>query len=138
MEVSCQLVAHALYYRERTAAAIDWEPGWAARPIWTFGKRKNLLSSARTRNLARPGRSPVTILTVLHRISYVALFDKYSGDKLRKIRRTRFLVLIEEREGRTGCWRGHLKVTGRLEGLGSDAKIILKRILKIFKGRKCT
>jgi hypothetical protein len=31
-----------------------------------------------------------------------------------------------------------MKIRGRLESLGSDGKIILKRILKIFNGRKCT
>jgi len=52
-----------------------------------------------------PGRSPVTILTMLSRLPYFALFAKYfSGEKLRKMRWTRHLVLIEEREGCTGCW----------------------------------
>ena len=119
MEMSCQFGAHALHYPERTVASTDWDPGWAPEPIWTFWRRKKFHFLCTVRNrLLRP--YTVTVVTVLSRLPYFALSAKYfSGEKLRKMRWTQLLVLIEEREGRTGCWWGHLKVRGPLEGLSS-------------------
>jgi hypothetical protein len=38
----------------------------------------------------------------------------------------------------TGLWWGNLKEGDRLEGIGVDGRIILKRIFKEKDGRACT